>query len=366
MGIGKNIKKYRQELNMTQEKLAELLNISVSAVSQWESEKTIPDISLIPTLCNLFHVSSDVLLDINIQMNNEEIEKIVEEASTYSSRGKNTEAEKILSMGLLRFPNSYRIMTALMYVYYNTYLIEEDGNSKAQYRETIISLANRITSGCTDGEWRASAIQILCYVYADEKEYDKAKELADKMPSMACCRESMLGSVTIGSESLEYKQSEVLQLIQRLGVVIATMNVKLEDGSDAYSMDERAMLREKQIAFIKLMFENEDYGFFNEMLSRSIALQAQYFAIKKEEEKALIYLTDAMKYALSFQSYAPSDRHTSLLLRNYEYGDFITNSKQNQASYVLEIAKREDFHFLKNQEKYIEVINALEKESGSW
>lgn len=68
MDIGKNIKRYRQEFNMTQEKLAELLNISVSAVSQWESEKTIPDISLIPTLCNLFHVSSDVLLGINIQI----------------------------------------------------------------------------------------------------------------------------------------------------------------------------------------------------------------------------------------------------------------------------------------------------------
>ena len=68
MDIGKNIKRYRQEFNMTQEKLAELLNISVSAVSQWESEKTIPDISLIPTLCSLFHVSSDVLLGINIQI----------------------------------------------------------------------------------------------------------------------------------------------------------------------------------------------------------------------------------------------------------------------------------------------------------
>lgn len=72
------------------------------------------------------------------------------------------------------------------------------------------------------------------------------------------------------------------------------------------------------------------------------------------------------KYALLFQGYAPSDKHTSLLLRNCEYGDFCTNSKQNQASYVLEIAKREDFHFLKNHEKYKEIINALEKEAGSW
>ena len=34
MSIGKNIKKARQEADMTQEQLAELLNLSVSAVSR--------------------------------------------------------------------------------------------------------------------------------------------------------------------------------------------------------------------------------------------------------------------------------------------------------------------------------------------
>jgi len=47
---------------MTQEKLAELLSISPQAVSRWETEAAMPDISLLPPLANLFGVTTDRLL----------------------------------------------------------------------------------------------------------------------------------------------------------------------------------------------------------------------------------------------------------------------------------------------------------------
>ena len=90
MSIGKNIKKARQEADMTQEQLAELLNISVSAISQWESDKTTPDISMIPALCNVFQMTSDKLLDIELEKNEEAIEAIRAEAVKFSSKGKGT------------------------------------------------------------------------------------------------------------------------------------------------------------------------------------------------------------------------------------------------------------------------------------
>ena len=56
--IGKNIKKYRKlyknnDINMTQEKLAELINVSVSHISSLESNKTKKGISL----TNLYKIS---------------------------------------------------------------------------------------------------------------------------------------------------------------------------------------------------------------------------------------------------------------------------------------------------------------------
>lgn len=62
MSFGETIKKLRRDLNMTQEKLAEMLSISPQAVSRWETNVAMPDISLLPPLANLFNVTTDFLL----------------------------------------------------------------------------------------------------------------------------------------------------------------------------------------------------------------------------------------------------------------------------------------------------------------
>lgn len=62
MSFGKTIKKLRHDANMTQENLAELLSISPQAVSRWETDTAMPDISLLPPLANLFGVTTDYLL----------------------------------------------------------------------------------------------------------------------------------------------------------------------------------------------------------------------------------------------------------------------------------------------------------------
>ncbi|MBR4319606.1 MAG: helix-turn-helix transcriptional regulator [Oscillospiraceae bacterium] len=60
--IGNLIKTLRQEQNLTQKQLAELLHVSDKAVSKWETGNGCPDISLFPALSEVFHVNSDVLL----------------------------------------------------------------------------------------------------------------------------------------------------------------------------------------------------------------------------------------------------------------------------------------------------------------
>ena len=65
MAFGQIMKKLRVESNRTQEQLAELLNISPQAVSRWENNAAMPDISLLPPLANLFGVTTDYLLGIS-------------------------------------------------------------------------------------------------------------------------------------------------------------------------------------------------------------------------------------------------------------------------------------------------------------
>ncbi len=80
MSIGTTIKRLRHENDITQEQLAEYLGITSRAISQWECDRTVPDISYIPALCHIFDVSSDVLLGIDMARNNEIIQNYLNKA----------------------------------------------------------------------------------------------------------------------------------------------------------------------------------------------------------------------------------------------------------------------------------------------
>ena len=60
--IGLRILTLRKMQKLTQEELAEKLEVSPQAVSKWENGQSYPDISLIPRLAAIFGVTTDLLL----------------------------------------------------------------------------------------------------------------------------------------------------------------------------------------------------------------------------------------------------------------------------------------------------------------
>jgi transcriptional regulator with XRE-family HTH domain len=62
MNIGNEIKTRRTELNLTQEDLAKKLNVSRTAISNWEQQRNYPDIELLVTISDELDISLDKLL----------------------------------------------------------------------------------------------------------------------------------------------------------------------------------------------------------------------------------------------------------------------------------------------------------------
>lgn len=62
MAIGDIIAKKRKEKNMTQQDLADVLNVSSKTVSKWETNRGLPEISMIALLSRALEVSTDELL----------------------------------------------------------------------------------------------------------------------------------------------------------------------------------------------------------------------------------------------------------------------------------------------------------------
>jgi transcriptional regulator with XRE-family HTH domain len=62
--LGRKIAEYRKALGLTQDQLAEKMNVSPQAVSKWENDISCPDIVLLPKLAALFQVTVDELLSV--------------------------------------------------------------------------------------------------------------------------------------------------------------------------------------------------------------------------------------------------------------------------------------------------------------
>ena len=66
LSVGKNIKKFRNKRQITQQQLAESIGISYQAISKWERGKTTPDIALLPAIAEYFDVLIDELFKLNM------------------------------------------------------------------------------------------------------------------------------------------------------------------------------------------------------------------------------------------------------------------------------------------------------------
>lgn len=81
MSFGKRLKNLRIEKNLTQQQLAEKLNVSKANISKYESDIIEPNINLINQISKLFDVSSDYLLGITI------IKKPIDTLASHSIEG---------------------------------------------------------------------------------------------------------------------------------------------------------------------------------------------------------------------------------------------------------------------------------------
>lgn len=78
--LGNKIRELRLHKQLTQEQLAQLCKVSSAAISKWEHDLSYPDITLLPILARIFHVSTDELLNFKNEPSKEEIVKMAKKS----------------------------------------------------------------------------------------------------------------------------------------------------------------------------------------------------------------------------------------------------------------------------------------------
>lgn len=177
--IGANIKRLRLKKQVTQEQLSLAMGVTCAAVSKWERENTLPDISLLPLLANYFDVSIDELMGYNAAKIEEEINEFFEEHRRLFKDGKVEEYTKLSEKAYKDYPNDYRVMVCYMWDKVGNYA-DNDLSVILANKEELLSICQRVSDGCNDVHLRLDAINMQGKILYAEGKTEEAVALYKK------------------------------------------------------------------------------------------------------------------------------------------------------------------------------------------
>lgn len=176
--LSENLKKYRMMKNLTQEDVADYLNITPQSVSKWERGDCYPDITFLPALANIFETSVDLLLGMDAIRAEETRYNIHKTANEFEKKGDYHSAEKVYRDALLIYPNKSGMILGLAGV------LALQGKS-----EESIELMEKGLPLSINEKQKATTRAALCFLYLKCGQSDKANALASTLPHTRESRE---------------------------------------------------------------------------------------------------------------------------------------------------------------------------------
>lgn len=172
MNIGNKIRELRKQRGITQEQLAESIGISFQAVSKWENNIALPDITLVPVLASYFGVSMDELFDFNLKEIEHAVRIIAEKAYQYRESNP-AESMRILEEGLKKYPENDILLNNLLY--------EIDYSVKP---DETIAIASKLIEKTNQNDVKYDALRFLAYAYKAKGDLESAEAAIEQIPEI--------------------------------------------------------------------------------------------------------------------------------------------------------------------------------------
>jgi tetratricopeptide (TPR) repeat protein len=290
---------------------------------------------MIPMLANIFGVTTDVLLGVDIDAKEKRINEILNEGNNHFFKHQYDEAEKSLRAGLKEYPNSHKLMDNLASTLsvsvssYNSNWNEEEKKKieeeRKPIREEIIALDEKILAECTEDNLRYSSIQRLCRTYAAMGETEKAKSFANKLPNKSYSKENLMTETLKGTKKYVHIQDDVAKdIFSALNSIAFLIGCTLDDGTEPYNSDECIVLHHKIIDIINIFIEKGSFGDFNLMLVGAHHRLTNLYVEKNDIAAALNHFRLAAKHSIAFDSMPPlntdsKEEYTSLLFKGIKF-----------------------------------------------
>lgn len=174
--IGKNISGFRTQMGISQDKLAEIMSVTKSAVSKWESGATLPDVFMLARLSSYFNITMDELVGYEPQLSKEEINRLYCKLTglfTVHPESALKECERLIGEYYSCLPFIEQMAVLML----NHFMLFED---KEKILQRVIELCSKVVSESTSHGLVKEAASIEAAALLSKGEPDRVIEMMNR------------------------------------------------------------------------------------------------------------------------------------------------------------------------------------------
>lgn len=286
--IGKKIKELRKKKDMTQERLAEYLNVSFQAVSKWETGAASPDLSMIVPLARVLGVSTDELFGLVSSEEDHRLKELEAALDDTNQTGDTAKRYEIAKIAVAEYPGNFDCLLwlALAEESYAIHNCEHYSKEQQEHFKAAVKLYETIFEDCDDTDTTNCAICGLvrnlpnigrkadAVFYAKQHPYDEDSLL------MWC----------LSGEELSIHRQKMIE--RKMG--------NLVDDLEWGKHDLHAIRAAETV--IKTIIDDGNYLFYNEALMHNYVWQAMCLTREEKFEEAVETLKISHQYAVAYEN----------------------------------------------------------------
>ena len=356
VNIGEKIKDLRKMTGRKQEDLATALGVTPQAISRWETNGGQPDIGMIPSIANYFHITIDELFGYN-----NDRDRIIQEYNDKAQRLLNndddmTECIVLLRRGLEEFPDRVDFKMKLACAL-NMQGCKKNGDVPNIFWEEAAKLYEELLA------YDQSSIIPLLSIYSMLGKHERAEKKASEQPDLEFCKQVLLGNLgSIGSIRDDKKAEQY-----RGEAVLALLHAFRKSLDEAIVCNNELMNSREGLELLLLtrqLFEKivgtECYGFHSDLCFIDLTCVKIADNIG-DYEAAMDYFDSAFEHYIKFEQLKNGKRKKWEELNDESRND--GNSDEHFTSSLLKSVNPASFKVIVCEPKFLEMaIHSFPKE----
>jgi putative transcriptional regulator len=337
MRISEIIRYYRKKGNLTQEQVANYLDISTPAVNKWENGISYPDITLLAPLARVLKIDVNTLLAFNEELADVEVKDLTKEVGEMVSKDGYQKAFEKGSDLIKKYSSCDKLIINILMIL-RLHLAVSEIEGKDKYERKIIAWFEFVAASSKE-KIASKAKLSLAAMYREKKEYEKAQELLDKIPELDIDKKFQQALLLESSgkidESYGIYEGILFKNSNEIWAVLSFI-IKMLCKENKFSEAEEYLERAKKLA------EVFDLGAYNKyVLDLSLARE------KQDKEKTIEIIRNMVNEASSM-----NDSMRSKLYKNMKFNVTHSISKDKYENLVKMLIKKDKtLDFVKNDSR---------------